>query len=721
MKKSILIFLVFILSYGIFALPAVKTGDSQIDSLVILAQNEVQKNIRPDGTFCAGAKWPTAWTRDMSYAIDLSLSFLFPEAVEKSLESRIENGMILQDTGSGGSWPVSTDRITWITAAYDFALYKQSTEYFEKVYSVAEKTLTKDYNVNFDSQNGIFRGESSFLDWREQTYPRWAANEYIAESYALGTNMMYYSALKKTAVLSKKIGKPSEETELWESRAESLKQAILRNFWIPEKKYFASILLKDIDIYSYHGYETLGESLGVLFGVAPEDSYKNVLGAVKPHNYGLSVVAPQLAGIPSYHNDAVWPFVQGYRGLACKKASDAFNAENEFNSMIQAAKKFGTFKENYVASSFSPETQTNSDRQLWSDAGFLAYIYRILFGLDFTETGICVKPFVFSSLKGGIELKNLTFAGNKLSIQIKGSGDIVAKYLLNGKDVDSNYEIPYSKGGSYNIQIELEESAEFKSSYKTEDPVKPWFNADTVTPAIPNVRIDADGKITELSFKPKNNGGWKIVTDGTEKIGQESKVLLKPADTVIITKAFALTEDKNPDIPLFPSKTVRAENTKNTAFYEAEKAEFNGGILSYDETDEPATAKITEELQKTEANAGSFIKEFGKAEGEYIEFTVKAKKAGDYAVDFRFKNGHGPINTGEKCAVLAVSADGKLVRRLAFPQQGSWSTWSFTAPTIIHLEKGVHKIRVFTDEWCRTQHEALNFVHIDLMRTARIK
>ncbi|MBQ9630505.1 MAG: hypothetical protein IJR49_02830, partial [Treponema sp.] len=144
MKKSILIFLVFILSYGIFALPAVKTGDSQIDSLVILAQNEVQKNIRPDGTFCAGAKWPTAWTRDMSYAIDLSLSFLFPEAVEKSLESRIENGMILQDTGSGGSWPVSTDRITWITAAYDFALYKQSTEYFEKVYSVAEKTLTKD-------------------------------------------------------------------------------------------------------------------------------------------------------------------------------------------------------------------------------------------------------------------------------------------------------------------------------------------------------------------------------------------------------------------------------------------------------------------------------------------------------------------------------------------------------------------------------------------------
>ncbi len=721
MKKSILFFSIFIFSYGIFALPSVKTGDPQIDSLVVLAQNEVQKNIRSDGTFCAGAKWPTAWTRDMSYSIDLSLSFLFPEAVEKSLASRIENGMILQDTGSGGSWPVSTDRITWITAAYDYALYKQSPEYFEKVYYVAKKTLTKDYNVNFDGQNGLFRGESSFLDWREQTYPRWAANEYIAESYALGTNMMYYSALKKTAALSKKTGKPAEENELWESRAESLKQAILKNFWLPEKKYFASILLKDIDIYSYHGYETLGESLGVLLGVAPKDSYKNVLGAVKPQDYGLSVVAPQLAGIPSYHNDAVWPFVQGYRGLACKKASDAFNAEKEFISMIQAAKKFGTFKENYVASSFSPDTQTNSDRQLWSDAGFLAYIYRILFGLDFTETGIAVKPFVFSSLKDGIELKNLTFAGNTISIQIKGSGDTVAKYLLNGKNVASDYVIPYSKAGIYNVQIELEESDDFKSSYRTENQVKPWFNADTVAPVIPNVRVDADGKTTEVSYKPKNNGGWKIITDGTEKTGQENKVLLKPAGTIIVTKAFALTEDKNPDIPLFPSKSVRGENTKNTVFYEAEKAEYNGGVVCYDETDVPVTAKISEELQKTEANTGSFIKEFGKTDGEYIEFTLKIKKSGDYAVDFRFKNGHGPVNTGEKCAVLAISADGKLIRRLAFPQQGSWSTWSFTAPTVIHLEKGTHKIRLFTDEWCRTQHEVFNYVHLDLMRTAHIR
>ena len=726
MKKLTAFFSQIIFIFSVSALPSVKTGNSEIDRLVLLTQEEVQKNIRTDGTFCAGAKWPTAWTRDMSYAIDLSLSFLFPETVEKSLESRIENKSVLQDTGSGGSYPVSTDRITWITAAYDYSLVKQSPEYFKKVYEVASNTLEKDYNVNYDGTNGLFRGESSFLDWREQTYPRWATNEYIAESYALGTNMMYYSALAKTALLSKKTGAPAEETKLWENRTESLKEAILKNFWIPEKKYFSSLLLKDIYTYSYQGYETLGESLGVILGISPEDSYKNVTGAVKPQQYGLSVVAPQLTGIPPYHNDAVWPFVQGYRIMACKKAKDAFNAQKEFETMIQAAKKFGTFKENYVASDFSPDTQINSDSQLWSDAGFLACIYRILFGINFTESGISLSPFVFEKNAAPLELKNLAFAGNSLSLTVKGYGDTIKSFTVNGKPVSSDYVIPYGNKENYSVQIELGESEAFKDSFDSEKQVKPWFDAGTFVPSIPNTRVDCDGKTTEVAFKQKNNGGWKIVTDSKSLITRENNVTLKPSDTVILSLAYALPEQYDENIPLFPSKTVRAENTANTKLYEAEKAETSGGSIaqednSYSDDEKAKTVKISEALLKTEANASSYVKDFGKTEGEYIEFTVQAKKSGNYAVDFRFKNGHGPINTGEKCAVLAISSDGKLLRRLAFPQQGSWSSWSFTAPTVIYLEKGSHKIRLYTDKWCRTQHDSLNSVHIDLMRVAHIK
>lgn len=703
-----------------FALPSVKTGVKDIDELVNLAHEEVSKNIRSDGTFCAGAKWPTAWTRDMSYAIDLSLSFLFPDAVEKSLESRIENDLILQDTGSGGSYPVSTDRITWITAAYDYALYKQSDEYFEKVYRVAKKTLTQDFNVNFYEKNGLFRGESSFLDWREQTYPRWATNEYIAESFALGTNIMYYSALRKTALLAEKTKKPQQEIELWNKRADSLKKSVIENFWLEEKKYFASLILKDMDIYTYEGYETLGESLGVILQVAPENFYKYVTGAVKPQDYGLSVVAPQLSNVPAYHNDAVWPFVQGYRALACKKAGDAFYAEKEFEAMIVAAKKFGSFKENYVASTFSPDTQTNSDRQLWSDAGFLSYIYKILFGVETDLRGINFKPFVFASLQNGIELRNLKIAGNTISIQIKGYGDKVVKYVVNGKNVSNDFYIPYEAKEDYDIQLELIPSKEFMDSYDEEKRVIPFFDAGTVTPPVPNARYITEKNTTEITFKPNNKSGFKIVTDGKEITTSNNTVSIKGLDKVVLTKAFSLPLEKNPNIPLYPSKTIRAESSKNTFFYEAEKADFNGGKLCKEETESFVNVKLSQDLIKTEANDGEYISDFGKIEGEYIEFNVNIKKDGNYAIDFRFKNGHGPVNTGEKCSILSVLLDDNLVRRLAFPQQGSWSSWSFTAPEVVYLKKGKHKIKLSVDEWCRAQHGNLNPVHIDLLRVARI-
>ena len=725
--KRLSLFLVFsLIVSGISALPSVKTGNEDIDNLVQLAQTEVQKNIRPDGTFCAGEKWPTAWTRDMSYAIDLSLSFLFPEAVGKSLDSRIENETILQDTGSGGSYPVSTDRITWITAAYDYALIKQSPEYFNKIYKIAKNVLEKDYNINFDSEKQLFRGESSFLDWREQTYPRWATNEYIAESYALGTNMMYYSALQKIISLAEITNADDSQKQMWIARSEELKKAILQNFWIPEKKYFAALLLKDIDTYRYEGYETLGESLGVLLNIAPQDNFKNVIGAVKPQAYGLSVVAPQLANIPPYHNNGVWPFVQGYRGLACKKAKDAFNAQFEFEAMIKAAKKFGTFKENYVASDFSPDTQINSNRQLWSDAGFLGYVYKVMFGISFEKDGLHINPFVFSKFNNEIKLENLSFNGNSLSLTVKGNGDLIKSYLLNEKKVDSDYVIPYTNNEKYNIVIEMTESEDFKNSYIPENQIKPWFEAAVITPAVPNTRIDCDGKTTEISFKPKNKGGYKIITDSKEKITSENNISIKPGENIILNKAFALPENGDTNIPLFPSKEVRAENTKNTVFYEAENAVVKGGTITEDKAysyseESNEIAKLSEELIRTEANANNFVKDFGKEEGEYIEFTVKIKKNGKYAVDFRFKNGHGPINTGEKCAVLAVSQDDKLVRRLAFPQQGAWSTWSFTAPTVLELNKGTHKIKLYTDNYCRTQHDALNPVYIDLMRIAKIK
>lgn len=164
MKKFLVqvILLISLAVSGVAALPVFRSENKIVNDFTELALKEIQMDIRSDGTFSAGAKWPAAWTRDMSYAIDLSLSFIFPEAVEKSLASRVENGMILQDTGSGGSYPVSTDRIVWGIAAYDYALFKQDPEYFKWVYDVINKTLDNDLLVNFNSEKKYFPRRNIF-------------------------------------------------------------------------------------------------------------------------------------------------------------------------------------------------------------------------------------------------------------------------------------------------------------------------------------------------------------------------------------------------------------------------------------------------------------------------------------------------------------------------------------------------------------------------------
>ena len=78
--------------------------------------------------------WTYVWTRDTSYAVDLGLAQINPQVAKNSLLFKISTHRnttgpgagtteIVQDTGSGGSWPVSTDRVVWARAAFELLKY----------------------------------------------------------------------------------------------------------------------------------------------------------------------------------------------------------------------------------------------------------------------------------------------------------------------------------------------------------------------------------------------------------------------------------------------------------------------------------------------------------------------------------------------------------------------------------------------------------------------
>lgn len=81
----------------------VVTGDVLIDALTRMAFEEAADDINKDGLFAAGAKWPTAWTRDMSYAADLSLSFLFPAILNSRLHRVLKTVLFFRIREAAGA------------------------------------------------------------------------------------------------------------------------------------------------------------------------------------------------------------------------------------------------------------------------------------------------------------------------------------------------------------------------------------------------------------------------------------------------------------------------------------------------------------------------------------------------------------------------------------------------------------------------------------------
>src|SRR5690348_2716507 len=156
------------------AFPTLTSSQRLQDALYRLSLEELTQLVRPDHAFSAGAKWPGVWTRDISLSTILSLAIVAPDAARTSLLAKVDSsGRIIQDTGTGGSWPVSSDRMVWALAAWEIYASTGDSAWLRQSYDIIRRSAEADLHAVRDPATGLFHGESSFLDWREQSYPRW--------------------------------------------------------------------------------------------------------------------------------------------------------------------------------------------------------------------------------------------------------------------------------------------------------------------------------------------------------------------------------------------------------------------------------------------------------------------------------------------------------------------------------------------------------------------
>jgi glycogen debranching enzyme len=239
----------------------------------------------------------------------------------------------MQDTGTGGSYPVSTDRMIWAVVAWEIYQFTGDRDWLKQAYALIKPSILQDERVVYDAATGLPHGESSFLDWRNQTYPGWMEPADIFESECLDTAAVHYQANVVTAQMAEAL--QDDAAAGFRANAQKIKDGINRSLWLEDRGYYGQFLYGR----NYKIISPRSEALCVLFGIADSGRARRVISSVPQTPFGVTCVYPQIPGVPPYHNDAVWPFVQAYWMLAAARTDNAPAVMDSVAAIYRAAAK----------------------------------------------------------------------------------------------------------------------------------------------------------------------------------------------------------------------------------------------------------------------------------------------------------------------------------------------------------------------------------------------
>lgn len=727
----------------------IRTGNLFFDGLYALAVHEALQNsvleIR-DGAYAngapirvnayqTGAKWSYVWTRDLAYSLHLSLAGFDPARAADSLlfkasplKASIRGGLsnqMVQDTGSGGSYPISSDRVVWAMGAHETLKYLSGAErvsFLKKIYPVFRDTIEQDRRLVFDPKDGLYRGEHSFLDWREQTYPGWTANHVLAigMSKAVSVNAANYFLLNTAAGYAAMLGH-HEAGSKYRRWAVELRSAINQRFFDEDAGLYRTYLLSDDGTYDLpvNRYDLLGQSLAILHGVADEKQAERIVGSYPTGPFGPPVIWPGETSVAIYHNQGIWPFVTGYWTKAARKAGNAAAVDAGIESLYRLAAVNLSNMENYDFITGRAEVTEgprqgpviNSQRQLWSVAAYLSMVQEVVFGLETTLAGIRFQPFLTAKSRNEtfgyadmIEMKNLVFRGtrNNVSVHLPPAGGFsqgvctVESVTLNGKTISEDFVSVDRLQSQNHWEIHLKAPAaggkadsvrmvDVSNEAAIVGPVQPEWDD-----SLGGIKV-RDGRLTlhyrhpnapDVAFNIYRNGElYAKKVSGTSWTDPESGDYEERVYSYSVEAAFPASGTVSHPTP---ARSFRTSDQQQVI--SASDMMNRGGELS----------------------GNHHFENWGKPEHTLVTKPFQVKRSGHHVIRMVFSNGAGPVNTGITCAVKKLEVrnarSGEMVASgyLVMPHSGDWQRWDLSNAIAAELDQGeLYSIGISEDPYSR--------------------
>lgn len=685
---------------ALYALAHLERHDASVDKIVDFAFDRGAPIDCPSpGCFETGRLWTFVWTRDSAYAADLGLAFVDPPRMQSTLELKLSpdrsggDVQIVQDTGSGGSYPVSTDRVAWALGSR--ALYRalaDPTAHAARALDAIANTLEQDRVAVFDAVDGLYRGEHSFLDWREQSYAPWTAQDtaHIAMSKALSTNVLHLEALRYAAALATDANDP--RAARYAGWADALATRIHERFWLAEDGGWSSHIPTTLDTAPARRFDLLGTSLAVLAGIGDEAARTEAITNYPHLVRGPPVMWPESNEVPIYHNRAIWPFVTAYGMRAAKQVGAAEVVTHVALSLYDGAALNLSNMENLEVESGLPWVEdgghsgpvVNSQRQLWSVAAFFTLVHETVFGVTPVDGGLDFAPGLTRALR---------------------------RTWFEGTSVVALSALPF-RGARFSVQLELPESVEDGDAMLEVEEV--LVNGVAVAPPL----VPADGDVISVVLKDNGakNGALRLVTDGAifaPPTPSISAIVASPELTLTLqggtnAATWSIYRDGVRVATGLPGTNTSYTDPGTSAAspshcYTAELVV--DGRASHRSNPACWWGPAFERTASIDANAftavgGSLVFNHGRSHyeawgdsGHALEATYTAARSGEHLVQLSAGNGAGPVDTGITCGIKRVRVETMAGAPVAegyavMPHLGDWSVWRDGSFVAAQLQAG---------------------------------
>ena len=705
--------------------PRVRTRSPLFDALHALAMEETREcavaairdgafeegepmECPEGGCFETGRLWTYVWTRDTSYATDLGLAAVDPPRARNSLELKLSERrdggdlQVVQDTGSGGSWPVSTDRVVWALGARAVLPYldgEQHTSFRDRALLALRNTIEMDRAVAFDERTGLYRGEQSFLDWREQTYPPWTADDtvHVGTSMALSTNVAHLAALETAAELARD-GRNDAAAEKYARWASTLRAAIHEKLWLDDAGMWSTFVPTSLDPGPARRFDLLGLSLAVLHDVGDASAARRAVASYPHVPNGAPVVWPQQQEPAIYHNRAIWPFVTAYYLRAARKVGNDAAADEAVRTLMRGAALNLSNMENFEMVTGAPYVEegersgpvVNSQRQLWSVAAYLSMVHHTIFGIEATGEGVRVAPYVTRWMRrelfadtDTLVLQGFRYRGRRLAVIVRlpGAGEgnrgayAIGAMRVDGQEVGHGLVREEDLRDRSVIEIDLRDAGAPREP-ATITRVEAVEDREALfgprTPAITEARLLREKVTLTLAVPDEEERSritLRVYRDGVPVSGE------LPGELEAWTDASRGADDAS-------------------ACYSLEATYRSSGNASqrslpscwWGQDDRRAHVQRGRALVEADARATT---------------TFRAARTGEHLVRLSAANGAGPINTGVTCAVRRIevvdTAGDRAVASgyVMIPHGGldAWDRFLPSSPIRADLESG-HTYRI---------------------------